>query len=173
MDGARTTREKCDVKPARTGPCPGHSLGGRGHLLPPEATVRASVCLRWRGRHPVGVHPEGSYPFKWTTVCLGGRTSTSLLLGFLFIFNADWSAGKRTCFTLTEPPGHRDVASVLAGTAPPRSAPCTGQAWCAKNSRSPWHPGGPFKSERRGGGCWGSCVCWQHSGCGRGHRLGI
>lgn len=46
-------RETC---PHRT--LPGHSLGGRGHLLPPEATVRASVSLTWRGRQPVGVRPE-------------------------------------------------------------------------------------------------------------------
>lgn len=156
------------------GLCPGHALSGRGL---PAATLKplSHECVPDVARAPAGASAPGRLTSlsKWTTVSLGGRARASLLLSFLFTFNADWSAGKSPCFTLTESPGHRDVASVLASTAPPRSAPGVGQARCAKNSRSPWCPGGPFKSERRGGGRWGSCVCWQHSGCGRGHRWGI
>lgn len=51
---------------------------------------------------------------RWTSALddhVSGQASScmALFLGFPFTFNANWSAGKSPCFTMTESPGHPDV----------------------------------------------------------------
>lgn len=152
-------------------------------LCHPEANVSSeNVYLKiWhRGRVVQFVwSAQGRLIFlsKWTAALddsVPGRANScmSLFSDFPFTFNAGWSAGKCPGFTVTEvslvPRCH---PFILADVAQRLSALCFQQRLGKELGVTLAPSGGLFKSECRGLGSWGSCVCWQHSGCERDHHL--